>query len=47
MMLELELTKKENTELKEVLENRDLEVTRLIDDKNRQIQSYQYSCSIL
>jgi hypothetical protein len=47
IMMEFELMKKENTELKEVLDNRDLEVTRLIDEKNRQIQSYQYSCSIL
>lgn len=47
IMMEMELTKKENTELKEVLDNRDLEVTRLIDEKNSQIQSYQYSCSIL
>lgn len=46
-IIELQMVKKENMELKQVLENRDSELNNLIEEKERQIQSYQYSHSIL
>lgn len=46
-LLEVANIKKENIQLKEILENRQVEITNLLEEKDKQIQSYQYSHSIL